>query len=62
MHIGSAVRLEEEAEFDQVVIVYYPGPNYFADMLESRFFNAIIDDKQLADTQAVPTVPIMSLL
>lgn len=62
VHIGRAVTLEGDAEFNQVVAVYYPGPEYFASMLESRFFNAIIDGKQLSDTQVVPTVPILPLL
>lgn len=62
MHIGRAVVLEGDAEFERVVLVYYPGPGYFADLLESSFFQGIIGDKQLGDNQSVPTVPIRSLL
>ncbi len=62
MHIGSAVTIEGEAVFDSVAIVYYPGVSYFAELLASRFFQGIIGDKQLGDTQAVATVPILSLL
>lgn len=62
MHVGRAVTLEGNARFDQVVVVYYPGPGYFADLIGSEFFQDIIGDKQLADTQAVPTVPILSEL
>ncbi len=58
MHVGKAVTLEGDADFDQAIIVYYPGPGYFAKLLQSRFFQGIIGDKQLSDTQAVPTVPI----
>ena len=35
---------------------------YFAELLSSEFFLGIIGDKQLGDTQAVPTVPILSRL
>ena len=35
---------------------------YFADMIRSSFFQGIIGDKQLADTQATVTVPILSRL
>jgi hypothetical protein len=62
MHIGRAVVLEGDADFEQVVLVYYPGPGYFADLLESSFFQGIVGDKQLGDNQSVPTVPIRSLL
>jgi hypothetical protein len=62
IHIGSAVRLEGDVDFEQVAIVYYPGADYFADLMGSRFFQGIIGDKQLGDTLAVPTVPILSQL
>jgi uncharacterized protein (DUF1330 family) len=62
MHIGQAVRLEGDAEFDTVAIVYYPGVEFFADMLRSEFFQGIISGKQLGDTQATITVPILDLL
>jgi hypothetical protein len=62
MHVGSAVRLEGDVDFEHVAIVYYPGADYFADLLGSRFFQDIIGDKQLGDTLAVPTVPILSQL
>ncbi len=62
MHVGRAVVLEGDAEFEQVVLVYYPGPGYFADLIGSSFFHGIIGDKRLADNQSVPTVPIRSLL
>ena len=62
MHMGSAVTIEGDASFETVVVVYYPGASYFAELLSSRFFLGIIGDKQLGDTQAVPTVPILSRL
>ena len=61
-HIGRAVTLEGNARFDRVVIVYYPGVGYFARLIGSHFFQGIIGDKQLGDTQAVPTVPVLSQL
>jgi hypothetical protein len=62
MHIGRAVTLEGDADFDQVAIVYYPGVEFFASMARSSFFQGIIGDKQLGDTQAVITVPILARL
>ena len=62
MHVGSAVTIEGDASFDQAIVVYYPGASYFAELLSSEFFLEIIGDKQLGDTQAVPTVPILSRL
>ncbi len=59
MHIGSAVTLEGEADFDNVIIVYYPGVQYFADMLESEFFTGIVGGKQLGDSLSSPTVPLL---
>ena len=62
MHMGAAVTLAGDARFENVVVVYYPGVSYFAELVGSRFFQGIIGDKKLGDTQAVPTVPILSLL
>ena len=59
MHIGSAVTLEGEADFDNVIIVYYPGVQYFADMLQSEFFTGIVGGKQLGDSLSSPTVPLL---
>ena len=62
MHIGSAVRVEGEAEYDRVALVYYPGIDFFRSMVESTFFNEIIGDKQLGDTMAMITVPLLDSL
>lgn len=62
MHIGEAVTVEGDADFDNVVLVYYPGVEFFADLMRSTFFNGIRGGKQLQDTQASITVPILSHL
>jgi hypothetical protein len=59
MHLGTAETLEGDAEFDNVILVYYPGVEYFAEMVQSEFFTSIAGDKQLADTLALPTVPLL---
>ncbi len=62
MHIGATVALEHDHKFDQAMLVYYPGSQYFHDLASSTWFQGIIGDKQLADTQACITVPITNLL
>ncbi len=62
MHIGVAVPLEAGDRFDRVALVYYPGVQYFADMMRSRFYRGIVGDKQLGDTQASITVPVLDRL
>jgi hypothetical protein len=59
VHMGRAMTLEGDADFDSVAIVYYPGVDYFAEMLQSEFFTAIIGDKQLGDSLSSPTVPLL---
>ena len=39
--------------------MYYPGPVYMSDMIESTFFRGIVGGKQPGDTLAVLTVPIL---
>ena len=62
MHMGASVTLEGDATFDNVAFVYYPGVQYFHDLIGSTFFWSIAGDKQLGDTQATVTVPILHLL
>ncbi|MBW1813552.1 MAG: hypothetical protein JRJ39_07720 [Deltaproteobacteria bacterium] len=63
MHIGKAVMLnEDDVKFKTVVIVYYPGVEYFVSLIQSHFFQGIIGKKQLGHNLSVPTVPILSLL
>lgn len=59
MHIGKAVTLEGNADFDQIAIVYYPGIEFFFSLVRSKFFNSIVGGKQLGDDLAVLTVPIL---
>lgn len=62
LHMGTAVTLEGNANFDMVAFVYYPGVQYFHDLTGSTFFRSIIGDKRLGDTQSTVTVPILHLL
>jgi len=62
MHVGVAVLLATGDKVDRVALVYYPGVQYFADMMRSRFYRDIVGDKQLADTQASITVPVLDRL
>ncbi len=62
MHLGPAVRVEADHDFDQVVLVYYPGVEFFADLARSTFFQGIIGGKSLGDTQTNLTVPILDHL
>ncbi len=62
MHLGPAVRVEADHDFDQVVLVYYPGVEFFADLARSTFFQGIIGGKSLGDTQTNLTVPILDRL
>jgi uncharacterized protein (DUF1330 family) len=61
-HIGKSVALEGDAAFEDVNIVYYPGIDYLIALMQSKFYNEIVDGKQLGDTQAIPTVPILGRL
>jgi len=61
-HMGKSVTLEGDAKFESVGIVYYPGLDYFISLMQSKFYNGIVDGKQLGDTQAIPTVPILDRL
>ncbi len=59
MHMGRAVTLEGDADFDSVAIVYYPGVDFFAEMVQSTFFTGISGGKQLGDTLSSPSVPLL---
>ncbi|MCP3983454.1 MAG: hypothetical protein GY723_03650 [bacterium] len=61
-HIGKSVTIEGDAEFEDVNVVYYPGIDYLISLMRSKFYNGIVGDKQLGDTQAIPTVPILDRL
>ena len=62
IHLGDAESLSNDHDFDDVVLVYYPGTGYFADLITSTFFQSIIGDKQLGDNQSTITVPILELI
>ncbi len=62
MHIGRAVQVEGEAQFSQFVAVYYPGIDHMQAMVGSTFMNRIGSGKQLGDSLAVATVPVLSKL
>jgi hypothetical protein len=62
LHVGRAVRIERDTDYDRIVFVYYPGADFFADMVQSEFFQSIYGDKQLEDTQAVITALILDRL
>ena len=61
-HMGKSVTLEGDAEFESIFIVYYPGIDYFLSLMQSKFYNGIVGGKQLGDTLAIPTVPILDRL
>jgi uncharacterized protein (DUF1330 family) len=62
VHIGDAVSLQGDVDFDRVVLVYYPGVQYFTDMVQSKFYTGIFGGKQLGDNFSTPTVPILQHL
>jgi len=59
IHLGRAVTLEGDADFDNVILVYYPGVEYFSELVQSKFFTGIVGGKQLGDTQSTITVPLL---
>ena len=59
MHIGESVTLQGEADYDQVIIVYYPGVEFFGEMMTSEFYQGIFPGKQLGDDLSSLTVPIL---
>jgi len=62
MHMGRAVTVEGDADFDNVALVYYPGAPYFAEMAQSTFYQTILGDKQLGDSLAMITAPFLDCL
>lgn len=62
MHVGRAVTVEGDSRFSSFAAVYYPGIDHMQAMLTSTFMNRIASGKQLGDTLAFATVPVLSLL
>jgi hypothetical protein len=60
--MGRAVTVEGDSEFAQFAAVYYPGIDHMHAMIGSAFMNRIAPGKQLADTLAVATIPVLSKL
>ena len=61
-HMGKAVTVEGNADFDQVIIVFYPGLEFFVEMAGSNFYQGIFSGKQLGDDLSTLTVPLLSHL
>ena len=59
LHMGKAVTLEGDADFDQVIIVFYPVVEFFVEMIVSEFYQGIFPGKQLGDDLSSLTVPIL---
>ena len=62
MHMGRAISVEGEHRFKQFVAVYYPGIDHMHAMIGSAFMNRIGPGKQLGDTLALATIPVLSKL
>ena len=48
--------------FSQFAVVYYPGIDHMHAMIGSRFMNRVGPGKQLGDTLAVASIPVLSQL
>ena len=62
MHMGRAVTVEGDSRFSSFAAVYYPGIDHMQAMLGSTFMNRIASGKQLGDTLAFATIPVLSKL
>ena len=66
LSVVAATAIAAELRFvnrlEDVAIVYYPGVRFFSSMIQSEFFQGIIGDKQLGDTQSTITVPVLDRL
>ena len=62
MHMGRAVLVEGEHRFKHFVAVYYPGIDHMHAMIGSTFINRVGPGKQLGDTLAVATIPVLARL
>ena len=62
VHLGSGVTVEGDASFDNVVIVYYPGVDYLAELVQSKYFIGIVGGKRLGDAMGMLSVPLLPQL
>ena len=60
-HGGSTQILDspEQRFATPVAIVYYPGVEHLAELVQSKYFTGIIGGKQLGDTLTSTTVPLL---
>ena len=59
VHLGSGVTVEGDPSFDNVVIVYYPGVDYLAELVQSKYFIGIVGGKRLGDAMGMLSVPLL---
>ena len=59
VYLDRPVSLENDADFDTVVVVACPGIRYFTEMVQSRFYTRIFGGKQLNEDLSSPRVPIL---
>ncbi len=62
LHMGEVVGLEGDAEFDRVMINYYPGIEFFRSLMTSTFIQESIGGFRPVKMEALPTVPILDRL
>lgn len=62
LHLGRSVALEGNARFDDVLVLHYPSPDYYAELLSSHLFQSVLKNGQAADTTLVSTVPVTASL
>jgi hypothetical protein len=62
MHMGSAVAVEGDSRFEVFAAVYCPGIDHMQAMLGSAFMHRIVGGKQLGDSLAIATIPVLSKL
>ncbi len=62
LHMGEAVALEGDADFDRVMINYYPGAEFFRSLMSSTFIQETVDSYRPSEMEALPTVPILDRL
>jgi len=62
IHMGAAISVEGEERFKNFASVYYPGIDHMHAMIGSTFINRVGPGKQLGDTLAVATIPVLERL
>ena len=62
LYVLSPVSVDGEPLYSQFAAVYYPGIDHMHAMIGSAFINRIGPGKQLGDTLAVATIPVLSRL